>query len=76
MVTSSFTENSRKTQMTFTAVSGGWGVGGGSYMERNWVWSKGEIHPFNGRGERFMTKSKYELFWTTNPLRHPGLSIP
>ena len=29
MVTSSFTENSRKTQMTFAAVSGGWGVGGG-----------------------------------------------
>ena len=23
-----------------------------------------------------MTNSKYELFWTTNPLRHPGLSIP
>ena len=48
----------------------------------NWVWSKGEIHPFHaergggGRGEGGRLKnSTYQLFWAQNPLRHPELSI-
>ena len=39
---------------------------------RNWVWSKGEIHPF--RGGR-LKNSTYQLSWAQNPLRHPELSI-
>ena len=44
---------------------------------RNWVWSKGEIHPFQGeRGDGGRLKnSTYQLFWAQHPLRHPELSI-
>ena len=48
----------------------------------NWVWSKGEIHPFHAErggggleGGR-LKNSTYQLFWAQNPLRHPELSIP
>ena len=29
----------------------------------------------HGEGERFLTNSTGQLFWTSNPLRHPELSI-
>ena len=44
---------------------------------RNWVWSKGEIHRFQGeRGEgAHLKNSTYQLSWAQDPLRHPELSI-
>ena len=44
---------------------------------RNWVWSTGEIHPFQGerREGGLLKNSTYQLTWAQNPVRHPELSI-
>ena len=41
-----------------------------------WVWLKDAIHPFSaGVGGRFLTNNTWELFYTSNTLRHPQLSF-
>ena len=45
---------------------------------RNWVWSKDDIHPFQGeRGEGGRLKnSTYQLSWAHHPLKHPSCLFP
>ena len=56
-----------------TGQFGGRGVG---VLLGQWVWLKDAIHPFSaGVGGRFLTNNTWELFYTSNTLRHPQLSF-